>query len=427
VGAIKQLRHSIVKTLANALVETVGDINYNSEMRDSNHVSADWDDYFTPRIEKSIYNARLCAEEPPLYGIINNLLDKVVINIQLIDEQEKLKDLDLKKVLNWLNKIDVHQLAKDIYSNGMIEGESFIRLAIFNDEYLTNYIQPIFLEVNNVDHFMKKIRDDNLQIEKYIHYFPKKEVKLSAHFQEIETKKEEKYETEEYTPNDLLNPMYNQRNGKPRSPVMACMDDLYFIKDYEIEQAVVTHRDNVIIVSSQLDSENQPIIPNIPLEVQENIATQFSDESKDGVVFVEGGIATSRISQNKTIDYDPKIARHEKKIINTMQSLPSQAGSEISNVSSLQVIAESEVTGWVLTLRGIRTWILRTLNRILNRHLLLIDIEPTDIYLNFADITFDKKDKESGTMTEYEPRGYIVGKGIDNEIRRMAEFRKNVT
>ena len=420
---IKRLTNSITKRLANAYVEMagvqVGNLGIDSQLRDTQYVSADWDDYFVPKIEKSIYNARLVAEEGYMQGALNNLANKTIINLQLIDRNNELKDLDLKILLEWLEKIDIYQIARDIYLNGMVDGESFIRPKLSFNIFLGKHITPIFLEVNNVDHFMKKVRNSDNEVERYVHYFPNREV-VGDNFEELQTVENE-YEDLSYEANELLNPMYNIFNGKPMSPVIAAMDDYYHKKRYETLQIEVTHRDNLIIVSSQLDEENQPIIPNIPLDVQDNIAIQFTDEKEDGVVFLEGGLKTTRPSQNKTVEFADKIEHHEKNIMIALETLPSQMGSEVSNVGSLQVIADSETTGWIVKLRNVRTWILKTLNELLERQLLLMGYNRTDVHINFADLNLIKEEK-TNTETEYEPIGYIIGRKLESEIERLAKL-----
>lgn len=126
-------------------------------------------DALPPVINKTIANAIYAIKlDGYTLGILKNRIDKVNVNIVLVDKENKLSKEQKLTLILWARKIDISQVAKNILQGGMVVGEGLIKLVQRWDKSIGKYIKQIFLEICAHGYGLKKEFNDDNEVQLYL-------------------------------------------------------------------------------------------------------------------------------------------------------------------------------------------------------------------------------------------------------------------
>ena len=72
---------------------------------------------------------------------------KILVNMVLVDKDNKLSQEQKLTLILWARKIDISQVAKNILQGGMVDGGGLIKPVERWDKFIGKYIKLIFLEI----------------------------------------------------------------------------------------------------------------------------------------------------------------------------------------------------------------------------------------------------------------------------------------
>ena len=167
----------IKKILYNNRLRKYSQDNYGVHDNSLDNNGNDFEDVLPPQINRTMKNARYVADNVGFVaGIIKNKIDKTNTQLELSDPSSELSADEVNIILNWMKLINLRQIAKEILTNGLVDGEALIKIVVRYDKAIGSYIKPIFLEIGEEGYsFLKEFNDDG-EVLRYLHKFPRKEI-----------------------------------------------------------------------------------------------------------------------------------------------------------------------------------------------------------------------------------------------------------
>ena len=355
----------------------------------------DFEDVLPPQINRTIKNARYAANNIGFVsGIIKNKIDKTNTQLELLDPASELSEDEKVILLNWMRQINLRQLAKEILTNGLVDGESLIKIVVRYDKVIGKYVKPIFLEIGEEGYsFVKEFNDDG-EVLRYLHKFPRKEVQgnISDLSNLYEVSKDDV--TLEYNTDEIINVMYNETACQGHSPTIIALDDIYMKVNLERNQVERINKDNIIEVKPGVDANGNPYLNELSVAAKEKLADDYGNSNESNVAIVPPGIESKILGGNNyQSDYTRQVAIFERNILRAFLTPQTQAGSE-TNKSTAEVINDSEQTGFIVNLRNDRLWVLSYLNKLLEKQLLLLGKQGSQVCIKYEENEGDILDNE---------------------------------
>lgn len=343
-------------------------------------------------VNQTLENARYAASKDFLFGLIENRISKSCSKLELKDTKGTLSEEEMERINKWLKIIKIGDIGEEILRGSMIDGETYIQISIDVNTKIGAFIQPIFLEVDGINYDMIKVVDDYGKTQFYLHKIMKsKLVNEGADFDNVADEDEESI-TLRYEKNEIINTMFNERNNKGRSLILAILDSYYYKANLEKNQVERINRENVIEIKPQLDRDGQPLVKDMPQSAKNKLRAEYSDIGGSKVAIIPGGVESKLLGGNVSyaVNYTNQIAIFEKNILNAFNTPLSQSANESSNRATSEVTNDSEDSGFVVVLQSDREWTEKYLNTLLENQLLMWGIESYGISIEYTKSIFDE-------------------------------------
>lgn len=355
----------------------------------------DFEDVLPPQINRTMKNARYVADNVGFVaGIIKNKIDKTNTQLELSDPSSELSSDEENIILNWMKLINLRQIAKEILTNGLVDGEALIKIVVRYDKAIGSYIKPIFLEIGEEGYsFLKEFNDDG-EVLRYLHKFPRKEIQgnISDLSNLYEVSKDDI--TLEYNTDEIINVMYNEKACRGNSPTIIALDDIYMKVNLERNQVERINKDNIIEVKPGVDADGNPYLKELSVAAKDKLAEDYGNSNESNVAIVPPGIESKILGGNNyQSDYTRQVAIFERNILRAFLTPQTQAGAE-TNKSTAEVINDSEQTGFIVNLRNDCLWVLSYINKLLEKQLLLLGKEKSQVCIKYEENEGDILDNE---------------------------------
>jgi hypothetical protein len=366
----------IKSRIANFVVSNSNIVNISDELQNwgdddekdkYNDEGADFEEVLLPNIKKSLKNARWAASTGYLGGMIDNIVRKSITTLIIEDEKNTLSEEEKIILKHWIEIVKIDNLAKAMVINTMTDAETYWQITDKYDKGIGTYVTLVQLDINDDNKLIKKILNDYKETENYLYKIPKEIIKGNLNDFDNVHEETETEVTFVFTPEQIINCMWDERLNKGHSPVIRVLDDLFAKINLEQNQIDRINRENIIEISPMLDKDNNPIAKELPQGVKNKIEEDYSQYGGSKVIIIPAGTQSKMLSGNVSyaVNYTNQVALFERNILNSFNIPPSQSANESGvNRSTAEVTNDSENTGFVLILQDTRKWVLEYINRL---------------------------------------------------------------
>ena len=399
-------KDQIVKNVEPNRVHTVGLDDIKTEIYDKR--SQNWVDFSPPKIKPTIKNRRKASKFPSVYGIINNLIMKVISSYVIDGDNQEAVDhiIDTAKIWNLRN------LMYECLWRNFTDGEVFYEISSRD-----GHVQLRLLAFDGERALIKKIYDtDGVTVLGYKQLVIKKSaLKKWKGIKFWETYQDSEVVTNDFDADQISNPILIEVDGVGQSIVANVIDIAYYLESLVSQMPMIVFKSANIMVATLGNAERGEY--NLDDETRDYVADQVSNYHNKGVVTLPYGIELDSVGNPvlpKVQDYIKSIKAMLYEGLMTPESLYS---SESSNRSTAQVQLTDPSTGHVLFIQFcqefLKEWVDHTLiDKELKKH----GFEEGDAYITFQtseedlDTNFLATGDDHGTEANTEQKLTNVGK-----------------
>ena len=354
-------------------IYTVGLDDIKTEIHDNR--SQNWVDFAPPKIKPTIKNRRKASMFPSVYGIINNLIMKVISSYVIDGDNQDAVDhiIDTAKIWNLRN------LMYECLWKNFVDGELFYEIGSKD-----GHVQLRLLAFDGERALIKKIYDeDGVTVKGYKQLVVKKSaLKKWKGIKFWETYQDSEVVTNDFEPDQISNPILIEVDGVGQSIVKNVIDIAYYLESLSSQMPMIVFKSANIMVATLGNADRGEY--KIDDDTRDYVADQLSNYHNKGVVTLPYGIELDNVG-NPVL---PKVEAYIKSLkgilyegLLTPESLYS---SESSNRSTAQVQLTDPSTGHVLFIQFcqefLKEWVDHTLiDNELKKH----GYEEGDAYITF--------------------------------------------
>lgn len=338
------------------------------------HRSQNWVRFAPPKVKPTIKNRRKASKFPTVYGILNNLIMKVISSYVIDGENQEAIDhiIDVEKIWNLRNKM------YECLWKCFVDGEPFYEIV-----EVDGHIDLRLLAFDGEKALIKKIYDENAQLVGYKQLVVRESALPKWKGVEFwETYQESDVITVDFEVDEISNPQLISIDGVGQSLVVNVIDIAYEVEALTRMMPLIVHKSANILVATLGNSDRKET--KVDKRVRDKIADQVSDVHKKGVVVVPYGIQLDQVGNPVLPKVEEYIKSLKTMIFEGLLTPESLFSSESSNRSTAQVQLTDKSTGHVLFIEFcqefIKGWVERTLiNPELEKH----GFKEGDAYISF--------------------------------------------
>lgn len=387
-------RNVTVKNVEPNRVHNVGVDDIYNEIHD--YRSQNWVKFAPPKIKPTIKNRRKAATFPTVYGILNNLIMKVISSYVIDGENQEAIDciLDAEKIWNLRN------LMYECLWKCFVDGELFYEKIEVEDVHTLR-----LLAFDGEKSLIKKIYDENAQLIGYKQLVVRESALPKWKGVEFwETYQESDVITVDFEVDEISNPILIEIDGVGQSLVKNVIDIAYEVESLTRMMPLIVHKSANILVATLGNSDRKET--KMDKNARDRVADQVSDVHKKGVVVVPYGVQLDQVGNPVLPKIEEYIKSLKTMIFEGLITPESLFSSESSNRSTAQVQLTDPQTGHVLFIEFcqefLKGWVERTL---INPQLEKNGFKEGDAYISFMtgdanlDTNYLETDDE-GNITE---------------------------
>lgn len=318
-------------------VYTVGLDDIKTEIHDVR--SQNWVDFAPPKIKPTIKNRRKASMFPSVYGIINNLIMKVISSYVVDGDNQEAVDhiIDTAKIWNLRN------LMYECLWRCMVDGEVF-----YEKGTKDGHVQLRLLAFDGEKALIKKIYDeDGVTIKGYKQLVVRKSaLKKWKGIKFWETYQDSEVVTNDFEPDQISNPQLISIDGVGQSLVKNVIDTAYYLESLASQMPMIVFKSANIMIATLGNADRGEY--KIDDDTRDYIADQLSNYHNKGIATLPYGIEVDSVGNPvlpKVQDYIKSLKAMLYEGLLTPESLYS---SESSNRSTAQVQLTDPSTGHVL-------------------------------------------------------------------------------
>ena len=318
-------------------VYTVGLDDIKTEIHDVR--SQNWVDFAPPKIKPTIKNRRKASMFPSVYGIINNLIMKVISSYVIDGDNQEAVDhiIDTAKIWNLRN------LMYECLWRCMVDGEVF-----YEKGTKDGHVQLRLLAFDGEKALIKKIYDeDGVTIKGYKQLVVRKSaLKKWKGIKFWETYQDSEVVTNDFEPDQISNPQLISIDGVGQSLVKNVIDIAYYLESLASQMPMIVFKSANIMIATLGNADRGEY--KIDDDTRDYIADQLSNYHNKGIATLPYGIEVDSVGNPvlpKVQDYIKSLKAMLYEGLLTPESLYS---SESSNRSTAQVQLTDPSTGHVL-------------------------------------------------------------------------------
>lgn len=318
-------------------VYTVGLDDIKTEIHDVR--SQNWVDFAPPKIKPTIKNRRKASMFPSVYGIINNLIMKVISSYVIDGDNQEAVDhiIDTAKIWNLRN------LMYECLWRCMVDGEVFYEIGTKD-----GHVQLRLLAFDGEKALIKKIYDeDGVTIKGYKQLVVRKSaLKKWKGIKFWETYQDSEVVTNDFEPDQISNPQLISIDGVGQSLVKNVIDIAYYLESLASQMPMIVFKSANIMIATLGNADRGEY--KIDDDTRDYIADQLSNYHNKGIATLPYGIEVDSVGNPvlpKVQDYIKSLKAMLYEGLLTPESLYS---SESSNRSTAQVQLTDPSTGHVL-------------------------------------------------------------------------------
>lgn len=374
------------------------------------HRSQNWVRYAPPKIKPTIKNRRKASKMPTVYGILNNLIMKVISSYVIDGDNQDAVDhiLEVEEVWNLRN------LMYECLWKCFVDGEPFYEITEMDGN-----INLRLLAFDGEQALIKKIYDENAQLIGYKQLVVRESALPKWKGVEFwQTYQESDVVTVDFEVDEISNPQLISIDGVGQSLVVNVIDIAYEVEALTRMMPLIVHKSANILVATLGNSDRKET--KMDKYARDKIADQVSDVHKKGVVVVPYGVQLDQVGNPVLPKIEEYIKSLKSMIFEGLITPESLYSSESSNRSTAQVQLTDPQTGHVLFIQFcqefLKGWLERTL---INPQLVKHGFKEGDAYISFMT---DEADLDTNYL-ETDDEGNVT-KNTIKESEEVAEDGK---
>lgn len=338
------------------------------------HRSQNWVKFAPPKIRPTIKNRRKASTFPTVYGILNNLIMKVISSYVIDGDNQEAIDhiLDVEKIWNLRN------LMYECLWKCFVDGELFYEIVETD-----GHINLRLLAFDGEKALIKKIYDEDAQLVGYKQLVVRESALPKWKGIEFwQTYQEQDVITVDFEVDEVSNPQLISIDGVGQSLVKNVIDIAYEVEALTRMMPLIVHKSANILVATLGNSDRKET--KMDKLARDKVADQVSDVHKKGVVIVPYGIQIDQVGNPVLPKIEEYIKSLKTMIFEGLLTPESLFSSESSNRSTAQVQLTDKSTGHVLFIEFcqefIKGWVERTL---INPELVKHGFKEGDVFISF--------------------------------------------
>ena len=371
-------RNVTVENVEPNRVQTVGLDDIYDDIFDKR--SQNWVKMSPPKIRPTIKNRRKASTFPTVYGILNNLIMKVISSYVIDGENQEAVDhiIEVDKLWNLRN------LMYECLWKCFVDGELFYEII-----EVDGHINLRLLAFDGEKALIKKIYDENAQLIGYKQLVVRESALPKWKGVEFwETYQESDVITVDFEVDEVSNPILINIDDVGQSLVKNVIDIAYEVESLTRMMPLIVYKSANILVATMGNADRKET--KINKQARDKVATQLSDVHNKGVVIVPYGIELDQVGNPVLPKIEEYIKSLKTMIFEGLLTPESLFSSESSNRSTAQVQLTDPQTGHVLFIEYcqefLKQWIERTL---INPELEKSGYKEGDAYLTFKTTEMD--------------------------------------
>jgi len=347
------------------------------------------------KVNRTIANCRNAAKDPFVAGILMDNITKTNNNFEIECDNAKAKEYLEKRCEEWR----ISQFIDDLLYNGMVDGTDFLE-----KWWTDNHLNFRWLAFDAENYRMKKLHDENGDVIGYKQLTIRNENTnkgwLGKRFAELVENRQELEVN--FTPDEIIEIKYMERNGKGHSIVMDVLDKVHDKRILEDFMLKIPYK-NSNLVQLTMGNEQQPgkrLTKQNRLEVEEAV----SNYHKKGVITLPFGYEMRVLKGGALPDIPSYIKQIERNIFIGLNTPEAVFTSESSNRATADIQLDSPTTGRILFLQYNQEWA----NEIISKQIFKPELEMNGYPDVEARIRFNKEELRNESSFEHKP---IIKKG----------------